>query len=88
MAKRDFRHDEWSQEVRKRDKYTCQKCGKKSKRNQAHHIDSYDWFISGRYDIRNGATLCWGCHNAFHKIYGKGRNDRSQYYEFLKRRIR
>ena len=84
-------HDEWSKKVRRRDKYKCQICGKKSKWNHAHHKDGYDWCFSGRYIISNGVTLCQGtgkngkkkgCHNLFHDKYGRSKNTKYQYEEF------
>ena len=62
-----------------RDKYTCQCCGKKNCRVEAHHIvfRSKD----GSNDLENYVTLCEDCHKAVHlgeidlKLKGKRRSN-------------
>lgn len=92
--RKDLLHDEWSKKVKKRDNYKCACCGRVSKWNHAHHIDGYDWFPAGRYLVSNGITLCsgdgkkgrrYGCHDKFHNEYGKGKNTRFQFKEFIRR---
>ncbi|WP_418041107.1 HNH endonuclease [Paenibacillus xylanilyticus] len=81
---RDERHAEWSLDVRRRDGFTCQKCGQCSRRGmQAHHIESFNSAFELRYDVSNGVTLCISCHSDFHYIYGKGNNTRSQLTEWM-----
>jgi len=53
---------EWRIKVFERDSYTCQKCGKKGGRLQAHHIKPYKKHPKLRWDINNGETLCLECH--------------------------
>lgn len=69
----------------KRDNYTCDICGKYSKRGHGlnvHHLNSYDWDKQNRTNIENGITLCKQCHTDFHKTYGYGRNTKVQYIQF------
>ncbi len=83
--KRDTQeHVNWRNEVFKRDDYTCQCCGKRGGKLNAHHIFSFKKYIDLRLDINNGITLCKECHKRFHKKYGnKGRNTLKQLIEFL-----
>ena len=69
--------------VKKRDDYTCQCCGVRGGKLVSHHINSYNWFKEGRYDISNGITLCECCHIEFHKTYGFGNNDKKQLENFI-----
>jgi hypothetical protein len=59
---------EWSLIVKRRDKFICQKCKKKTKGFNccAHHIKSKKEFPELIFDINNGMTLCRSCHVAFH----------------------
>jgi hypothetical protein len=57
---------EWSREVKRRDKYVCQKCGSK-KNLHAHHIKEKSRFKDLRLDLENGITLCNVCHANEHK---------------------
>lgn len=66
-----------------RDNYTCKKCNQYGGNLEAHHINSYDWFISGRNDINNSVTLCVKCHKQFHKKYGYGKNTKEQFVQFI-----
>ena len=62
----NFRKD-----VMDRDNYTCQKCGKRGGKLNAHHIIplSKDASLSG--DITNGVTLCEECHKKEHQRINK-----------------
>ena len=60
----------WSIQVRERDNHKCQKCYKKRKTLNSHHLNAFNWDIENRYNINNGITLCEKCHKEFHKIYG------------------
>lgn len=67
---------QWRQKVYKRDKYTCQECGRKRKRGDrvelnAHHIKSWVEHPRLRFKLSNGLTLCKECHR--NKYHGKAR---------------
>lgn len=84
VGMRGKEHADWSLDVRRRDNFTCQKCGKsKGNRLHAHHIEAYSTAIYLRYDLYNGITLCEKCHGDFHAIYGKGGNTRAQLEEWM-----
>ena len=53
---------EWRTAVFARDDYTCQACGAKGGRLQAHHIEPYKERPDLRHDLSNGQTLCVDCH--------------------------
>jgi hypothetical protein len=69
--------------VMARDNYTCQCCGKKHEKIEAHHLNGYNWFIEGRTDESNAITLCHACHCNFHSIYGCGNNTKEQFEEWF-----
>jgi len=82
---RDYwEYNQWRTDVYKRDKFTCQCCGKRGGGNiSAHHKDGYHWCVERRIDITNGVTLCEECHNNFHQNYGFGNNTEKQYEEWI-----
>ena len=56
-------HNLWSEYVRKRDKFTCQWCGKHEEPANAHHIVAKSICQNaGRFEVENGMTLCVNCH--------------------------
>jgi 5-methylcytosine-specific restriction endonuclease McrA len=79
MRKRNFDdpvYKDWRLSVYKRDKFTCQMPGCKSKRQiQAHHIRKWSTASALRYDLDNGITLCRQCHDSISKS--------EEYYEAL-----
>lgn len=79
MRKRNFDdpvYKDWRLSVYKRDKFTCQMPGCKSKRQiQAHHIRKWSIASALRYDLDNGITLCRQCHDSISKS--------EEYYEAL-----
>lgn len=58
----------WSQCVRNRDR-ECVLCGSKSSLQAHHWIVTRNQSNKYKYDLRNGVTLCYGCH-----IHGVHRN--------------
>ena len=59
---------EWSEDVRGRDGQ-CVACGNKDDLH-AHHIVSVSYDPSKGLDIDNGISLCRGCHQRLHGMYG------------------
>lgn len=63
----------WRKTVFKRDRYTCQECGKVAGNGEngidAHHIKSYADYPDLRTDVANGLTLCTKCHQKIHGHY-------------------
>lgn len=78
----DPEYEVFRKKVLRRDYYRCKVC-KAKKRLHVHHLDGWDWFIAGRYEVSNGITLCYDCHTMFHNIYGKGNNTIYQFDTFL-----
>ena len=73
----------WSQQIMKRDNYTCQICGDNKGGNiNAHHLNGWNAFPEQRFDLDNGVTLCTDCHKDFHSQYGYGDNTREQFDEY------
>ncbi len=56
----DYRN--WRRDIFIRDEFTCQECGIKNVRLEAHHIKSWSEFEALRFDRNNGLTLCEKCH--------------------------
>jgi len=62
----------WKEAVCARDNWTCQKCGKKGVRMQAHHIKTFSKHPELRFVIDNGIALCYECHKLTDNYAGKG----------------
>ena len=73
----------WRKDVFERDNYTCRCCRRKTHKNNAHHLNSFDWDKEHRLDVDNGITLCEECHVKFHMTYGYGKNTLEQFKEFI-----
>lgn len=80
--KEDYLAIRWAQQVKQRDFFTCQVCGRQDQPLESHHLNAWASFPDQRYDIDNGVCLCQDCHNEFHEIYSKGKNTNNQFEEF------
>ena len=56
----------WSREVKVRDNFTCQKCGKRGGRLNSHHIKHWKTNPELKHELKNGITLCVPCHRKIH----------------------
>ena len=56
----------WSKAIKKREDYTCKKCGHWNMSNHAHHINPRGRRPDLKYDINNGTVLCSPCHGWVH----------------------
>lgn len=88
-------YEKWRTSVFERDNYRCQCCGARNGNGHkvilhAHHIECFANNPDLRFDINNGITLCYDCHDiraegSFHNIYGVRNNNQSQLEEYLRR---
>jgi 5-methylcytosine-specific restriction endonuclease McrA len=68
----DIKYKSWRSEVFLRDNWTCQMCGKRSKKKESvyiepHHIKGWAKYPKLRYELSNGISLCRECHKLTHK---------------------
>lgn len=75
--------------IRDRDNWTCQRCGKHYDKNntsdrQGLHCSHY--YSRGKHSVRfepdNCIALCYGCHN----LWGHG-DERDKYEEFMRKKL-
>ena len=66
LDRRSKKYSHWQKAVFQRDNWTCQTCGKRGKRLNAHHIKGWKENRLKRFVIKNGRTLCVSCHKKIH----------------------
>ena len=55
-------YKKWRSDVFQRDNWTCQTCGLRGVRLEVHHIKRWCEFPELRFEVSNGVTLCFDCH--------------------------
>lgn len=65
-----YQYKKWHKDVLKKCNYTCQQCGKRGGRLEAHHVKPWASNPELRFDVSNGIALCEDCHLSTH---GKNR---------------
>lgn len=91
MARLNSDYKKWRDFIFKRDNYTCQCCGMRGDKLNAHHILNFSDHEDLRYDTKNGITLCKNCHDvtisgSFHNNYGTIKNTSQQLEEYINNR--
>ncbi len=66
-GRKSIEYAKWRKRVFERDNYTCQMCGYRGSKLNAHHIMKYSEYPLYRCDVKNGVTLCEECHKWVHK---------------------
>lgn len=61
-----YEYKNWHKMVLKSCNYTCQQCGKRGVRLEAHHIKPWAEHAELRFDVSNGIALCVDCHLSIH----------------------
>ena len=62
----NYKYSDWRLKVYERDDFTCQSCGEKGGKLNAHHRFLWSEYPSLRYELWNGITLCVTCHKQEH----------------------
>jgi hypothetical protein len=74
---------DWRKSVFERDDFTCLKCEDRGGNLAPHHIYGFHECPEKRFVVSNGGTLCLGCHQDFHKQFGRKNNSLEQLQVFL-----
>jgi hypothetical protein len=79
-------YDKWRFQIKEKYQFQCIVCGDDRGGNLiSHHLNSYHDNIDERLSTKNGVCLCEICHKKFHKEYGYGKNNKYQFFEFMKK---
>lgn len=58
----------WRKAVKERDGYICTQCGATDKMLNVHHVKPFAIYPDLRYEVSNGVTLCYECHEQLHSL--------------------
>lgn len=61
-----YQYKQWHSLVLKACDYTCQRCGIRGGKLEAHHVKSWANHPELRFDVSNGIALCEDCHLSTH----------------------
>lgn len=64
-------YDDWRKKVFERDDYTCVTCGTRGGKLCADHIKEWSLYPMLRFDLENGRTMCYPCHQKTDNFGGK-----------------
>lgn len=62
------KYKNWRLLVFQRDGFRCQVCERIGGILNAHHILPFDKYLTLRFEVTNGITLCENCHKLLHKV--------------------
>lgn len=79
----ELMNDAWIQGISQKWNFCCALTGISTGQLEAHHLNGWDSFPEQRYDLSNGVLLAKSVHALFHKIYGRGKNNRLQFDHFV-----
>ncbi len=74
-------YGQWRTLVFERDNYTCQMCEQRGGNLSVDHVIPKWQAIELIYDVSNGRTLCWQCHQQTSTFGNKPENRRSREYQ-------
>ena len=81
ITRTNFKYRQWRSDIFTRDDFTCQECGQRGAKLNAHHIKNLSLILQfyeittleevleceELWNINNGITLCKICHKKLHK---------------------